>query len=264
MQRVRKAVKQLPSKLRRGSKLLGELGHLRHRATSSDVHVLSDHALQDHEIEGEKTVVLTNSIDIGSEITTADTFTCSCTQWDELEDHVDHADGKVEASALYKATISNGESELVPLEQAPWDSKMLTESDSDKLLDLANQTDDEEYCTYESEELCPCQWEGNSTMVHLTDLVCTPSRIWGRIQVNNIAYEKHILVRWSGDGWKSVSEQPASFERSEINLKRDAFTFEIERPQHGEIVELAVRYCVCNQEYWDNNGGNNYQVLGTY
>lgn len=262
MQRVRKAVKKLPTKLRRGSKLLGELGHLRHRATSSNVHVLSDHALQDHEIDGEKTVVLTNSIDIGSEITTAgSTFTCSCTQWDELEDHVD-ADGRVEASALYKGTTSSGE---LLLQQASWDMKMSTESDNDKILvDHANQMDDVEYCTCENEELCPCQWEGNSTMVHLTDLVCTPSRIWGRIQVNNVAYEKHILVRWSGDAWKSFSEQPASFEQSEINLKRDAFTFEIERPDHGEMVELAVRYCVCNQEYWDNNDGNNYQVLGTY
>ena len=82
--------------------------------------------------------------------------------------------------------------------------------------------------------------------------------------MNNVAYEKQIFVRWSSDGWKSHSEQPASFEQSATNLKRDAFTFEIERPQHGEKVELAVRYCVCNQEYWDNNEGGNYQVLGTY
>ncbi len=268
MQRLRKAVKQVPTKLRRGSKLLGQLGTLRHRAASSSVHVLSDHALQD-EIEEEKTVVLTNSIDIGSEITTAGTFTCSCTQWEDLEEdrRVD-ADGKVGA---YDATVSNGESELLPLQQTPWDdimdTEMLTESESEKLLDLenhVNQMDGEEYCTCGSEELCPCQWEGNSTMVHLTDLICTSSRIWGRVQVNNVAYEKQILVRWSSDAWKSFSEQSASFEQSETNLKRDAFTFEIERPQHEETVELAVRYCVCNQEYWDNNDGNNYQVLGTY
>ena len=46
------------------------------------------------------------------------------------------ADGKIEASAFHKVTISNGESELVPLQQAPWDAKMSTESDNDKLLDL--------------------------------------------------------------------------------------------------------------------------------
>ena len=44
MQRFRRAVKKLPTKLRRGSKFL-------------DVHIPSDHALQD-EIEGEKTVAV--------------------------------------------------------------------------------------------------------------------------------------------------------------------------------------------------------------
>ena len=251
-------MKKLPAKLRRGSKLLSGA------TLASDVHVLSDHALQD-EIEGEKTVVLTNSIDIGSEITAADTFTCSCTciQTDE-GDHMD-----VDGASAHKATFPDGGTEVLPLQQSSWDDtvmKMLTKSESKESLDhLTNKTNDaEKYCTCGDEELCPCQWEENGAMVHLTNLICTSSIIWGRIQVNNVAYEKQILVRWSSDAWKSFSEQSASFEQSETNLKRDAFTFEIERPQHGEIVELAVRYCVCNQEYWDNNDGTNYQVLGTY
>lgn len=257
MQRFRRAVKKLPTQLRRGSKFL-------------DVHILSDHALQD-EIEGEKTVVLTNSIDIGSEITTANTVTCSCTG-DERDDYVG-VDGQVEAS---RSTHETTGMEVLPLslQQSPrndMDMKILTESESGKKLfpegdiDHTNKMlDGERYCTCLNEELCPCQWEENSTMVHLTNLICTSSRIWGRIQVNNVAYEKQILIRWSSDAWKSFSKQTACFEQSETNQQRDAFTFEIERPQHGEMVELAVRYCVCNQEYWDNNDGANYQVLGTY
>ena len=253
-------MKKLPTKLRRGSKLLGGA------TLTSDVHVLSDHALQD-DIEGEKTVVLANSIDIGSEITTADTFTCSCTCIQTDEGDIMDVDGQVEASA-HKAAVPNGETEVLPLQQSScddMDTKTLTESESMKSSEyLTNKTNGEKYCTCRNEELCPCQWEENGTMVHLTNLICTSSIIWGRIQVNNVAYEKQILVRWSSDAWKSFSEQSASFEQSETNLKRDAFTFDIERPQHGEMVELAVRYCVCNQEYWDNNNGTNYQVLGTY
>lgn len=215
-------------------------------------------------------MVLTNSIDIGSEITAADTFSCSCI-CDE-DDHDDVGENEQVEASSHDATVPNGETEILPLQQSSWndlDTNMPTESESKKLLDL-DHTDKiaagEKYyaCTCWDEELCPCQWEKNSTMVHLTNLICTSSRIWGRIQVNNIAYEKHILVRWSSDAWKSFSEQSASFEQSETNLKRDAFTFEIERPQHGEMVELAVQYCVCNQEFWDNNDGSNYQVLGTY
>ena len=182
-------------------------------------------------------------------------------------------DGQAEEASAHKTTGM----EVLPLslQQSPrddnMDMKILTESESGKKLflegdiDPTNKTlDGERYCTFLNEELCPCQWEENSTMVHLTNLICTSSRIWGRIQVNNVAYEKQILIRWSSDAWKSFSEQTACFEQSETNQKRDAFTFEIERPQYGEMVELAVRYCVCNQEYWDNNDGANYQVLGTY
>ena len=248
-------MKKLPTKLRRGSK---------------DVHILSDHALQD-EIEGEKTVVLTNNvdIDIGSEITTVGAFTCSrtCTQADyDNHNNIMDADGQAEASA-HKTTVLNVEMEASSLQQSSWDNndtKMPLVASKISLEDHTKKIDSEKYCTCRNEELCPCQWEENSTMVHLTNLICTSSRIWGRIQVNNVAYEKQIFVRWSSDAWKSYSEQPASFEQSATTLKRDAFTFEIERPQHGEMVELAVRYCVCNQEYWDSNDGANYQVLGTY
>lgn len=244
-------MKKLPTKLRRGSR---------------DVHVLSDHTLQD-EIEEEKTVVLTNSIDIGSEITNVGSFTFSHTRDDDNHNKIMDMDGQAEASAR-KTTVLNVEMEAFSLQELDNDdiriplttSKISLESDDDH----TEKIDSKKYSTCRNEELCPCQWEENSSMVHLTNLICTSSRIWGRIQVNNVTYEKLIFVRWSSDAWKSYSEQPASFEQSATNLKRDAFTFEIDRPQHGEMVELAVRYCVCNQEYWDNNDGNNYQVLGTY
>lgn len=47
-------------------------------------------------------------------------------------------------------------------------------------------------------------------------------------------------------------------------MNKDSFTFEIERPAgNSESVELVVRYCVCGEEFWDNNGGTNYHVPGT-
>ena len=137
------------------------------------------------------------------------------------------------------------------------------QSTSQVALNLKKK-DSQKCCSCKDKDACPCQWEENDLMVHLTNLICTPSRIWGRVQVNNVAFEKQIFIRWSQDNWESFSEQPACFEQSATNLKKDAFTFEIERPEQSETIELAVRYCVYDEEFWDNNGGTNYHVIGKF
>ena len=138
-----------------------------------------------------------------------------------------------------------------------------TQSASQGALSLKKK-DSQKCCSCKDKDTCPCQWEENDLMVHLTNLICTPSRIWGRVQVNNVAFEKKIFIRWSQDNWETFSEQPACFELSATDLRKDSFTFEIERPEASETIELAVRYCVYDEEYWDNNDGTNYQVIGKF
>lgn len=168
--------------------------------------------------------------------------------------------------------LSKAEREKHPIKFPRESTKMLLRVSNRSLAHSNSTTADhqmkkkesEKCCKCENEELCPCKWDEGNDMVHLTNLICTPSRIWGRVQVNNIAYEKKIFIRWSHNNWESYCEQLARFEQSATNLRKDSFTFEIERSDHSETVELAVRYCVYDEEYWDNNGGTNYQVLGTY
>lgn len=166
--------------------------------------------------------------------------------------------------------LSKTERETHPIKFPRESTRMLLRVSNRSLADSNSMTVEHQMKKKESEKCCkckseePCKWDEGDDMVHLTNLIYTPSRIWGRVQVNNIAYEKKIFIRWSHDNWESYCEQPARFEQSATNLKKDSFTFEIERPDHSETVELAVRYCVYDGEYWDNNGGTNYQVLGTY
>ena len=154
------------------------------------------------------------------------------------------------------------------LRQQTQSQKSLLNSSS-KVSEHQMRRNSSKNCTCTKKDVYPCQWDdtGNS-MVHLTDLVYTRSRIWGRVLVSNVNFEKRIFVRWSQNNWESYSEQQASFQEEKDTTDsqlgdKDAFTFEIMRPQDGKTVELAVRYCVCDEEFWDNNEGTNYQVTGT-
>lgn len=89
----------------------------------------------------------------------------------------------------------------------------------------------------------------------------------GVIRVNNIAYIKHIFVRYTLNRWKDHSDKRAEFTYQCCDGKADKFIFQllISPKIYGHeildgIVEFAICYRVNNLEFWDNNYGHNYRA----
>ena len=107
-------------------------------------------------------------------------------------------------------------------------------------------------------------------------------RLVGSVAVRNLAFEKTVTVRCTFDGWASYVNVRAVYARSERAIRRvepsqamvtvdfDVFEFSINLPVRWRAirgdrprVELAIRYDVGGQTFWDNNAGQNYELVGT-
>ncbi|KAF9960047.1 hypothetical protein BGZ65_012831 [Modicella reniformis] len=85
----------------------------------------------------------------------------------------------------------------------------------------------------------------------------------GKILVQNIAFHKHVSVRYTVDFWQTQLEVSAEFEES-AHGSVDRFSFVIPLNMDFSLVEktfcMAVRYQVNGSEFWDSNNGMNYHV----
>ncbi|KAK5828747.1 putative phosphatase regulatory subunit-domain-containing protein [Linnemannia elongata] len=86
----------------------------------------------------------------------------------------------------------------------------------------------------------------------------------GKILVQNIAFHKHVAVRYTIDFWQTQCEVGAEFEESIKGTSVDRFSFVIPLDMERTLVEktfcLAVRYRVIGREFWDSNNGMNYHI----
>jgi len=89
----------------------------------------------------------------------------------------------------------------------------------------------------------------------------------GTILVDNVEFEKRVLVRYSTDSWKTTIQVQSQWKCSNSERSSDEFSFEISLQESafeviGVVVEFAIQFeCVRSQKvYWDNNLGNNYIV----
>lgn len=91
----------------------------------------------------------------------------------------------------------------------------------------------------------------------------------GVVAVQNLAFRKSITVRFTLDTWKTVSEIDATFDNTVRRNKQtkddyDQFHFNIKLDDQVNLehktMNFCVRYKVHDQEYWDNNNTNNFQV----
>lgn len=114
--------------------------------------------------------------------------------------------------------------------------------------------------------------EHSDRMVYVESIFLSSDKntLLGHIAVKNIAFEKHVSIRYSIDSWKTVTGLDAEY-NDDVRRKRrhqgyDRFTFAINMgdfPQHAittKSIFFCVRYVTAGQEFWDNNDGANYQV----
>lgn len=112
-------------------------------------------------------------------------------------------------------------------------------------------------------------------VVYLDSVYLTPDNaaLRGAIFVKNIAYSKHVVLRYSADYWKTVSEIEATYTTDVRKKDRaagyDRFIFTLPlvalplNPSgyNATALFLAIRYTAGGTEYWDNNSNLNYEVL---
>ncbi|KAH9021571.1 putative phosphatase regulatory subunit-domain-containing protein, partial [Lactarius pseudohatsudake] len=104
--------------------------------------------------------------------------------------------------------------------------------------------------------------------VHLESIALLPARppfLRGTVRVRNLAFEKSVSVRFTTDGWTTVSEAHARYVGPAGTGDWDLFAFTIPLeapPLHPRALLLAVRYAVPGAgEWWDNNGGADFRVV---
>lgn len=121
--------------------------------------------------------------------------------------------------------------------------------------------------------------EGRPGAGSLNGLPAVIDRLVGSVAVRNLAFEKSVTARCTFDGWVSYVNVRAVYARSERVdrgrshgglLEFDVFEFSVNLPVRwrticGERprVELAIRYDVAGNTFWDNNNGQNYELVGT-
>ncbi|KAL6453719.1 PIG2 GSY2-interacting protein PIG2 [Candida maltosa Xu316] len=111
----------------------------------------------------------------------------------------------------------------------------------------------------------------------------------GYIAVKNLAFEKHLTVRYSLDHWLTIIELPTIYlqERPEvlklndydrfmfkiplnnlfnsIKFSKDSSTDSLENNDedgscHERAYQMCIKYDANFHEYWDNNNFNNYEI----
>ena len=103
--------------------------------------------------------------------------------------------------------------------------------------------------------------------VALESLQISTNFLIGRVLVRNISYTKHLILWYSIDDWKSVQELFCTFETSVSASNSnftgiDRFVFKINLDQITiHKMNFCIKYLVNDVVYWDNNHGNNYQVI---
>ncbi|XP_064212097.1 protein phosphatase 1 regulatory subunit 3B isoform X1 [Tribolium castaneum] len=91
--------------------------------------------------------------------------------------------------------------------------------------------------------------------------------IVGTVKVNNISFQKEVIVRISSDNWKTFEDAFCNFvpnagsSMSPAYVLYDTFSFKIPLRPRAKKVEFCVCFRCNENEYWDNNDGKNYIIM---
>jgi hypothetical protein len=110
-------------------------------------------------------------------------------------------------------------------------------------------------------------------MISVESVTLSPDNkaLTGRVRVQNIAYQKKVIVRYTFNLWKTFEDIEAGYRepvgRDPQNSALDRFMFNIPIPpkigdEHDETTTMffAVQYNIDSRDFWDNNCGKNYQI----
>lgn len=108
------------------------------------------------------------------------------------------------------------------------------------------------------------------SLPHATGPTVAPA-LRGMVLVRNISFEKELTIRFTLDGWETISEvrgtyaghaAPEEFQQDVGGESWDRFRFSISLPDSPDrTLQLAVRFTAPGKgEWWDSNGGTNYTV----
>lgn len=101
--------------------------------------------------------------------------------------------------------------------------------------------------------------------VSLEHCVLKEKELAGTVKVQNLSFEKSVMLRVTFDTWKSHRDVACVYMKDSYpSSYSDTFSFQVSLPetlQPHEHVEFAVRYVVGGREYWDSNHGRNYCIL---
>ncbi|TRY61573.1 hypothetical protein TCAL_02126 [Tigriopus californicus] len=93
------------------------------------------------------------------------------------------------------------------------------------------------------------------------------SAIQGTIRVQNLSFQKKVLLRYTTNEWVTSSDLEATYIDGSCDGFSDKFTFHLGTAA-PLLVGQRIQFCLCYQtgaeEFWDNNVGKNYvfQCLG--
>ena len=99
------------------------------------------------------------------------------------------------------------------------------------------------------------------TNVCLADTRLSGRTVSGFVIVNNLAFDKTVMIRYTFDQWKTFSESQSYYVSSADGTKRDKFGFNLTFPNDKIEMHFAIQYKVDGNEFWDNNSGNNYKIV---
>lgn len=103
-----------------------------------------------------------------------------------------------------------------------------------------------------------------TNLVALENIVSRNRSILGTVKVQNVCFEKKVIVRFTYDGWRSSADIEATHIKNayEGDLQ-DTFKFTTKVPDTYNPVN-TIEFCVCFRtptgEHWDNNHGQNYRM----
>ncbi|KAG2205798.1 hypothetical protein INT47_003981 [Mucor saturninus] len=93
--------------------------------------------------------------------------------------------------------------------------------------------------------------------------------IKGKLSIRNLALDKSVSIRYTLDGWTSVTDVDAVFfGPNPKNVAFDIYEFSMDLgfghlSDHGEMrgkLEFLIRFSAGDMDYMDNNHGRNYQI----